>query len=143
MKPENKNNYFYVGRSGKVNGMNSYEWFMMVKYTGWVYNNKHKTKEYFVDGQFHKDNGPTISSAKFKVWKKDGKLHREDGPAVERENGNNSWYLDDVRYDKIIKLKEKCVLSEYKGKYGLVWYKILDEDEIVEIPNIPGLIDFS
>lgn len=139
---KSEDNYVYVGRSGKVNGENSYKWFLTMKYTGWVYNNKHKTKEYYVDGIFHNTNGPAIFSTKFKVWKKDGKLHREDGPAIEREDGTKFWFLDDEKYDEI-KLKEECILSQYKGKYGLDWYKILVEDEIIEIPNIPGLIDFS
>ncbi len=74
-----------------------------------------------------------------KVWLKDEIYHREDGPAVEYTSGRKSWYLEGKYYERI-NLKNFVILDSYKGKYGLMWYKLLDKDEIIEYPDIPGLI---
>jgi len=73
-----------------------------------------------------------------KSWYKNDLIHREDGPAFESSN-RKEWYLNNSYYKQII-LKNYIVLDEYKGKYGLIWYKLLDKDKIVEYPDIPGLI---
>ena len=75
-----------------------------------------------------------------KYWYKEGKCHREDGPAIEYSNGYKEWYLEDEEYFEI-NLNDYVVLDYYKGKFGLMWYKILDIDEIIENPDIPGLIE--
>ena len=33
-----------------------------------------------------------------KEWYLNGKLHREDGPAIEYPSGNKLWWLNDVKY---------------------------------------------
>ena len=33
-----------------------------------------------------------------KEWYLNGKLHREDGPAIEYPSGNKLWWLNDVQY---------------------------------------------
>ena len=73
-----------------------------------------------------------------KEWWLEGKWHREDGPAFESSN-RKEWHLNNSYY-KQINLKNYVVLDYYKGKYNLIWYKLLDEDEIFEHPDIPGLI---
>ncbi len=74
-----------------------------------------------------------------KILHKEGKFHREDGPAFEHADGRKSWYLEHKRYYRI-RLKSCVVLDYYKGKYDLMWYKILTKDEIIDYPDIPGLI---
>ena len=74
-----------------------------------------------------------------KQWYKEGKLHREDGPACDYSNGTKFWFLEDKEYTEI-NLKDFVVLDSYKGPYNLMWYKLLDEDNIIEYPDIPGLI---
>jgi hypothetical protein len=57
---------------------------------------KDGTKEWFLNGEFHREDGPAvewIDGSKF--WYKDGKEHREDGPAVEWHDGNKEWFLND------------------------------------------------
>jgi hypothetical protein len=75
-----------------------------------------------------------------KWWCKNGLLHREDGPAVEYLGGAKSWYLEGKKYNEI-NLKDFVVLDCYKGKYDLMWYKLLGRNSIFEYPDIPGLIE--
>mgnify|MGYP001809903921 CR=1 FL=1 len=52
-------------------------------------------KEWFLNGQLHRDDGPAIEYADgAKSWYKEGKLHREDGPAVEYADGSNAYYCN-------------------------------------------------
>ena len=74
-----------------------------------------------------------------KFWYKEGKLHQEDGPACEFLNGTKKWYLEGEWYSQI-NLNNFVVLDYDKGKYDLIWYKLLDKDKILEYPDIPGLI---
>ena len=74
-----------------------------------------------------------------KEWWLEGKWHREDGPAYER-HPTKEWYLNNCYYKQIV-LENYVVLDYYKGKYNLMWYKLLDEDEMFEHPDIPGLIE--
>jgi len=39
---------------------------------------------------------PDIDEIGNKFWCLNGKLHREDGPAVEFENGDKVWFLNNV-----------------------------------------------
>lgn len=46
-------------------------------------------------GQLHREGGPAIERANGdKSWWIDDKLHREDGPAVEWTNGDKQWLVD-------------------------------------------------
>ena len=36
----------------------------------------------------------TIDAKGTKEWRLNGEFHREDGPAVERADGNKLWYLN-------------------------------------------------
>jgi len=82
-----------------------------------------------------------------KQWIKEGKLHREDGPAAEyfggyKEyfGGYKEWFLEGKQYSEI-NLNDYIILDEYEGKYNLMWYKLLGKDEMLEYPDIPGLIE--
>lgn len=74
-----------------------------------------------------------------KFWYKNGKYHREDGPAVEYSDGYKMWFLEDKRYMPK-NLNNFIVLDYDKGKYDLIWYRLLGKDKILEYPDIPGLI---
>mgnify|MGYP003491503140 CR=1 FL=1 len=74
-----------------------------------------------------------------KSWYKDGLWHREDGPAYETPSGYKQWWLENLFYDQI-NLKDYIVLDHDKGKCGIMWYRLLDKDQIIEYPDIPGLI---
>ncbi len=74
-----------------------------------------------------------------KCWYKDGKIHREDGPAIEWTNGEKEWWFEGKEYFRI-NLKDYVVLDHCKGKFGIIWYKLLYKDEIIDYPDIPGLV---
>ena len=75
-----------------------------------------------------------------KYWYKEGNKHREDGPAIEYLSGYKQWWLEGKFYPKI-NLENYVVLDHNRGKYGIMWYRILDKNEIFEYPDIPGLIE--
>lgn len=53
------------------------------------------TKEWFLNGKLHREDGPAIEWADgSKKWYINGKCHREDGPALELANGAKHWYLN-------------------------------------------------
>lgn len=80
-----------------------------------------------------------IGGNSIKCWYKDGNYHREDGPAVEYSDGDKHWWFEN-RFIKQINLKDFVVLDHDKGEYGILWYKLLDKDEIIDYPDLPGLI---
>ena len=58
--------------------------------------NKEGTKQWFLNGKLHRDDGPAIEYINgHKKWWLNGKIHRIDGPAVEYSNGSKLWYLND------------------------------------------------
>ncbi len=79
-------------------------------------------------------------SDKTKEWWLEGKFHRLDGPAIEFRKGQKQWYVNDKQY-LTKSLKDYVVLDHYQGEYGIMWYKLLDKDKIFEYPDIPGLIE--
>ena len=57
------------------------------------------TKEWYLNGKRHREDGPAIEWADgYKEWYLNGKLHREDGPAVEYADGHKRWYLNGSRH---------------------------------------------
>jgi hypothetical protein len=74
-----------------------------------------------------------------KHWYKEGKCHREVGPAVEFLDGTKYWYLEGKQFLRI-NLNNYVILDYYQGNYNLTWYRLLDKDEVIEYPDIPGLI---
>ena len=98
------------------------------------------TKQWWVEGKCHRTDGPALEySDGTKYWFKDGNRHREDGPAVEYSNETKEWWFEGQYYSNI-NLNNYVVLDSYQGKYGIMWYKFFNEDEIFEYPDIPGLI---
>jgi ribosomal protein L21E len=57
------------------------------------------TKEWYLNGQLHREDGPAVECANGKkYWYLNGQRHREDGPAVECANGHKSWHLNGQRH---------------------------------------------
>jgi antitoxin component YwqK of YwqJK toxin-antitoxin module len=53
------------------------------------------TKEWYLNGKRHREDGPAIEYYDgTKRWYLNGKCHREDGPAIEHSDGSKSWYLN-------------------------------------------------
>jgi|JI10StandDraft_1071094.scaffolds.fasta_scaffold12366_2 hypothetical protein len=99
------------------------------------------SKRWYKDGKYHRIDGPAIEFANgTKEWYKEGKYHRLDGPAIEWSDGGKAWYLEDENYRQV-NLKDYVILDSYRGRYGIMWYKLLGVDKIIEYPNIPGLIE--
>ncbi len=97
-------------------------------------------KQWWIEGKLHREDGPACEFLDgTKEWWVKGKLHRLDGPAIEQTIGLNEWFLEGDSYCQI-SLKNYVVLDHYQGKYGIMWYKLLAEDGIIEYPDIPGLI---
>jgi hypothetical protein len=97
-------------------------------------------KEWYKEGIPHREDGPAAEySDGKKYWYKEGKRHRTDGPAAEYPDGRKEWWLEEKDYYPI-NLKHHVLLDSYKGKYGIMWYKLLGKDKIFEYPDIPGLI---
>ena len=58
--------------------------------------NKYGTKEWYLNGQRHREDGPAIEWADgSKEWYLNDQYHREDGPAIEWADGSKYWYLND------------------------------------------------
>ena len=55
-------------------------------------------KEWYRNGQLHREDGPAIEYANgYIAWYQNGQRHREDGPAVEYANGDKEWYRNGQR----------------------------------------------
>ncbi len=97
-------------------------------------------KEWWIEGKPHREDGPACEySDGVKVWCKEGRYHRLNGPALEYPDGSKEWWVEDKQYFQII-INDFVVLDYYKGEYNLIWYKLLNEDKIIDYPDIPGLI---
>jgi hypothetical protein len=57
------------------------------------------TKEWYLNGQYHRTDGPAIEFADgAKWWYLNGRRHRTDGPATEEADGSKEWFLNDQYY---------------------------------------------
>ena len=82
------------------------------------------TKEWYLNGQRHREDGPAVEwTDGTKYWYLNGQLHREDGPAFEDSNGYKSWFLNGQRH------REDGPAIEYSGGYK-EWY--LNDEELTE-----------
>lgn len=53
------------------------------------------TKEWRLNGQVHRTDGPAIEYANGdKIWYRKTLLHREHGPAIENANGSKQWWIN-------------------------------------------------
>ena len=94
----------------------------MIEYTVKVYPNG--TKEWYLNGQSHREDGPAIELADgYKSWWLNGQRHREDGPAIELDNGSKYWYLNDQRHREDGPAVERADGSKF-------WY--LNDEELTE-----------
>jgi hypothetical protein len=97
-------------------------------------------KHWYKNGLFHREDGPAIEYLSgTKQWFKNGKRHRLDGPAVEYSDESSLWFFEDQEYEQL-NLNDYVILDSYQGRYGIMWYKLLGKDKIIEYPDIPGLI---
>ncbi len=98
-------------------------------------------KEWYKNGLRHREDDPAVEYPNgTKCWYKNGKLHREDGPAIEYSNGGKEWWVEDQEYIPL-NIKDYIVLEYSEGKHGVMWYRLLDKDKIIDYPDIPGLIE--
>ena len=59
------------------------------------------TKQWFLNGKRHREDGPAIEwTGGSKEWYLNGERHRKDGPAIEKADGVKTWYLNDKYYSK-------------------------------------------
>jgi hypothetical protein len=57
------------------------------------------TKEWFINGEKHRDDGPAVEWPNgAREWWRRGLRHRDDGPAIEKPDGYKAWYRDGVRH---------------------------------------------
>ena len=57
------------------------------------------SKQWFLNGKRHREDGPAIEWADgSKEWWLHGKCHREDGPALEYANGAKEWFLHGLHH---------------------------------------------
>ena len=97
------------------------------------------SKAWYKGGKRHRLDGPACEYANGSIWYQNGKYHRTDGPAYD-VNGYKKWWLKGKRYYPITH-KNYVIIGEYQGLYGTTWLKILLKDQIIELPDIPGLIE--
>ena len=82
-------------------------------------------QHWYVNGRHHRDDGPAAEYANGdKLWYINGKLHRDDGPAIERANGYKEWYINGVKltkdeFDKRLNSCEGKVVEIEGKKYEL------------------------
>ena len=73
-----------------------YKWLKKLTMIEYANGNKY----WYVNGEFHREDGPAIIINGHKKWYLNGELHREDGPAVEFANGDKECCLNGKRYTK-------------------------------------------
>jgi len=57
------------------------------------------TKEWYLNGERHREDGPAVECADgSKYWCLNGKRHRTDGPAIECADGSKYWCLNGKRH---------------------------------------------
>jgi len=72
------------------------------------------TKEWFLNGKRHREDGPACEYASGnKHWYLNGERHREDGPAIEYASGNKFWYLNGKEYSEKEFKKKTSPVKEY------------------------------
>jgi len=99
---------------------------------------------WYLNDQLHRVGGPAITvsltsgkpyyatkialRAGDKAWYQNNKLHRTDGPAVERNNGDQLWYINGIELSpkEIEEQKQKIALdkqiaSDENNAIGSVW----------------------
>ena len=60
--------------------------------------NVYGSKQWYLDGELHREGGPAIEWADGdKWWFLNGKQHREDGPARVWASGSKEWFLNDIK----------------------------------------------
>jgi hypothetical protein len=88
-----------------------------------MYINDWGTREWYVNGKRHREDGPAaITADGSKYWCLNDKFHREDGPAIERADGSKEWHVNDKYYDSFDNwLKAVNISDEQKVFLKLKW----------------------
>ena len=82
------------------------------EYTVKVYDDG--TKEWYLNGNIHREDGPAIEWAGgSKEWWLNNNRHREDGPAVELASGIKYWYLNGEYHTEAEFNKKTSPVKEY------------------------------
>lgn len=66
-------------------------------------------KEWWLDGELHRIDGPAVESGPYQEWWTKGIRNRLDGPAVIWTDGTQFWYIDgeeftEEEYNKKLKM---------------------------------------
>lgn len=56
------------------------------------------TKEWWVDGWLHREDGPAVDEPQGQFWFVRGLYHRTDGPAIEWADGSKEWYVNGHKF---------------------------------------------
>ena len=86
--------------------------------------NEYGTKEWRLNGQRHRTDGPAVEQANGdKFWYLNGKRHRLDGPAIELVNGDKEWFLN----GKLHRVDGPAI--EYTDGYKEWWLNSINYEE--------------
>jgi len=115
-------------------------------YTGFVAEYPNGSKEWWLNGQRHRVDGPAREWADgSKQWWVNGKLHRVDGPAVEWADGTKNWYLNGNFIYALEPIGDYILIEdglpsdvEWLGK-RVTQRKVLTATGFMYIPNLPGM----
>ena len=99
------------------------------------------SKCWYLNGLIHREYGPAVETADgYKEWWLNGKHHREDGPAVEYSSGRKVWYLNDKCLFRLPPESQPFIfIEEIAVKKGKGQIKVLTQQGIEIWPNLPGL----
>ena len=77
---------------------------------------------YYLNGEYHREDGPAVEVGHNKWWLLNGRYHREDGPAIEYANGSKEWFLNGKRHREdgpAVELPNGCKEWHLNGtRYG-------------------------
>jgi dihydrofolate reductase len=137
---------WFLGEKFGGKNKQTFEYYESLDYN----DDKYFGKEWRLNGEFHRTDGPAFENSYSKTWCLHGKEHREDGPAYENADGHNRWYLNGRRiYDDsmFLKLKTNYIVLERNiptghtfGNLELTAAKLLTATGTVfVVDNLPGL----
>ena len=75
-------------------------------------------KKWYLNGKYHRKDGPAVDNAMCEEWYINGKLHREDGPALIYKNGDCFWFVNGkkVTQEEHARLTKKVPTVNINGK---------------------------
>ncbi len=96
-------------------------------------NHKNRTKMWYINGVYHRENQPALISPLGKLWYYEGRLHRLNGPASVHIELGNKYYIHDKmftkeKYNKIMFIIRRFIIllkKKIRNKYSI---KLLNTD---------------